>query len=182
MSHAAAAGQAAQPGAMPWPAPLWRSARWLFWAICALGLLGCAQPPLKPAGEENTWSGRLALQIEGQSAQSFAALFELWGSERQGGLALTSPLGTRIAQVEWNEGYAQLTTAQETRRSDSLDALLQEVAGAPIPVAALFRWLQGQPASAPGWRADLSALEQGRLVAQRDEPAPQATLRIALTR
>ena len=171
-----------QTGARPWNGPGWQYARWLIWAVCALWLVGCAQPPLKPAGEENTWSGRLSLQVEGQNAQSFAALFELWGSERQGGLALTSPLGTRIAQVEWNEGYAQLTTAQETRRSDSLDALLQEVAGAPIPVAALFRWLQGQPASAPGWRADLSALEQGRLVAQRDEPAPQATLRIALTR
>ncbi|MCE1194011.1 MAG: outer membrane lipoprotein LolB [Acidovorax sp.] len=171
-----------QTGARPWNGPGWQYARWLFWAVCALWLAGCAQAPLKPAGEENTWSGRLSLQVEGQNAQSFAALFELWGSERQGGLALTSPLGTRIAQVEWNEGYAQLTTAQETRRSDSLDALLQEVAGAPIPVAALFRWFQGQPASAPGWRADLSALEQGRLVAQRDEPAPQATLRIALTR
>lgn len=166
------------------------AAGWLFerltglvvWMACAVGLLGCAQPQQKIVNEENTWSGRIALQVEGQASQSFSALFELRGGPLQGNLALTSPLGNRLAQMDWSDGHAQLTSAQETRNADSLDTLLQDVTGTPIPVAALFSWLHGVQATAPGWRADLSGLEQGRVVAYREEPAPRATLRIALTR
>ncbi|WP_370628118.1 lipoprotein insertase outer membrane protein LolB [Acidovorax sp. sif0732] len=136
----------------------------------------------KTAPEEDAWSGRLALQVDGQASQSFSAMFELRGNAQSGGLALISPLGSRIAQLDWKDGHAQLVSAQETRTSDSLDALLQDVTGTRIPVAALFGWLKGVQATVPGWRADLSALEQGRLVAHRDDPVPQATLRIALTR
>ena len=159
-----------------------RFAGWLVLAICALWLAGCAQPQPKPDTEEDAWSGRLALQVEGQASQSFSALFELRGNERNGGLVLTSPLGNRLAQLDWQDGHAQLVSAQETRTSDSLDALLQDVTGTRLPVAALFNWLQGTLATAPGWRADLSGLADGRLIAHRDDPAPQATLRIALTR
>jgi outer membrane lipoprotein LolB len=120
--------------------------------------------------------------VEGQASQSFSALFELRGTPQTGGLVLLSPLGNRLAQLDWQEGRAQLISSQEQRSSDSLEALLQEVTGTAIPVKALFSWLQGVHATAPGWRADLSAIGDGRLVAHRDEPAPQATLRIALTR
>ncbi|MDP3228171.1 MAG: lipoprotein insertase outer membrane protein LolB [Acidovorax sp.] len=145
-------------------------------------MLGCAQP-LKPReGEENFWSGRLALQVEGQASQSFSALFELRGSAQTGGLVLISPLGSRLAQLDWKDGHAQLATgAQEIRTSDSLENLLQEVTGTRIPIATLFNWLQGTQATAPGWEADLSGLADGRLIARRDNPAPKATLRIALT-
>jgi len=159
-----------------------RFAGWLVLTICALWLAGCAQPQPKPDTEEDAWSGRLALQVEGQASQSFSALFELRGNDRSGGLVLTSPLGNRLAQLDWKDGHAQLVSAQETRTSDSLDALLQDVTGTRIPVAALFNWLQGTQATVPGWRADLSGIPEGRLVAHRDEPAPPATLRIALTR
>ena len=150
-------------------------------ATCALWLAGCAQPP-KPSAGEDAWSGRLALQIEGQDAQSFSALFELQGNAQAGALALLSPLGNRLAQLAWKDGHAQLTSAQETRSSDSLEGLLQEVTGTRIPVAALFSWLQGTQTTTPGWRADLSRIAEGRLVAHRNDPMPQATLRIALTR
>jgi len=159
-----------------------RFAGWLVLTICALWLAGCAQPQPKPDTEEDAWSGRLALQVEGQASQSFSALFELRGNDRSGGLVLTSPLGNRLAQLDWKDGHAQLVSAQETRTSDSLDALLQDVTGTRIPVAALFSWLQGTQATAPGWRADLSGIPGGRLIAHRDDPAPPATLRIALTR
>lgn len=159
-----------------------RVAGLLLWVACALWLVGCAQPPRVPTGEDDAWNGRIALQVEGQASQSFSAIFELRGNAQIGGLALISPLGSRIAQLEWKDGHAQLTSAQESRTADSLDALLQDVTGTRIPVAALFAWLKGVQTTAPGWRADLSALEQGRLVAHRDDPAPQATLRIALTR
>ena len=161
---------------------LWQAAGLLFWAAWMFWLAGCAQAPHKIADEEDAWSGRIAMQVEGQASQSFSAMFELRGNARKGSLSLTSPLGNRLAQVDWEDGHAQLTSAQETRSSESLDALLQDVTGAPIPVAALFSWLKGAQTTVPGWRVDLSAMEQGRLVAHRDEPAPPATLRIALTR
>ncbi|WP_082485907.1 MULTISPECIES: lipoprotein insertase outer membrane protein LolB [unclassified Acidovorax] len=154
----------------------------LLLAICAMWLAGCAQPLPKAATDENTWSGRLALQVEGQDSQSFSAMFELRGNAQVGGLVLLSPLGNRLAQLDWKDGHAQLVSSQETRTSDSLDMLLQEVTGTRIPVTALFSWLQGNQATAPGWRADLSGVADGRLVAHRDDPQPQATLRVALTR
>jgi len=161
-------------------------ARWTAWLLavaCALWLAGCAQPsPTASGAEEDSWSGRLALQVEGQASQSFSALFELRGDARSGGLVLISPLGSRLAQLDWSDGRAQLVSAQETRTSDSLDALLQDVTGTRIPVAALFGWLHGTQATAPGWSADLSSLADGRLIARRDSPTPSATLRIALTR
>jgi outer membrane lipoprotein LolB len=162
--------------------PLTRAWRWLL-VLCLLSMVGCAQP-LKPReGEENFWSGRLAMQVEDQASQSFSALFELRGDTQNGGLVLISPLGSRLAQLDWQDGHAQLATgAQEVRTSDSLENLLQDVTGARIPIAALFSWLQGTQATAPGWEADLSGLAEGRLIARRDNPAPKATLRIALTK
>lgn len=155
------------------------------WSLL-IGLLwvaGCAQPVNNSAAEANSWSGRLALQVEGQASQSFSVLFELRGSAQNGGLVLISPLGNQLAQLDWQGGHAQLITgAQETRSSDSLDNLLHEATGTRIPVAALFSWLQGTQATAPGWQADLSGIANGRLTARRTDPAPQATLRIALTR
>lgn len=145
-------------------------------------MLGCAQPLKPPQGEANFWSGRLALQVEDQASQSFSALFELRGSAQSGGLVLISPLGSRLAQLDWKDGHAQIVTgAQEVRTSDSLENLLQNVTGTRIPIAALFSWLQGTQATVPGWQADLSGLTEGRLIARRDDPAPKATLRIALT-
>ena len=146
-------------------------------------MAGCAQSVKGTSAQENFWTGRLALQVEDQPSQSFSALFELQGSAQSGGLVLTSPLGNRLAQLDWKDGHAQLITgAQETRASDSLDNLLREATGTRIPVAALFSWLQGTQATAPGWEADLSGLADGRLTARRTDPAPLATLRVALTR
>jgi len=153
-------------------------AGWL--ALCLLWLAGCAQPA--PRAEADSWSGRIALQVEGQASQSFSALFELQGSADKGSLVLLSPLGNRLAQLDWGDGHAQLLSGQDTRSSDSLDALVQEVTGTQVPIAALFSWLHGTQTTATGWQADLSGIADGRLIARRDSPAPQATLRIALTR
>ena len=160
------------------------SHRWMWWFVLSLlWITGCAQPtPQIAAGEEPAWSGRIALQVEDQSSQSFSAMFELRGNAQNGGLVLLSPLGNRLAQLDWQNGHAQLQSGQETRTSDSLDSLLQEVTGTRIPVDALFSWLQGMQVSATGWQADLSGIASGRLTARRDDPAPKATLRIALTR
>ncbi len=156
--------------------------RWTWWLVlCALWLAGCAQPMAKAPMDEDSWSGRIALQIDGQASQSFSALFELRGTPQAGGLVLLSPFGNRIAQLDWKDGHAQLLSGQDTRTSNSLDTLLQDVTGTRIPVTALFSWLKGTQASATGWNADLSGIADGRLTARRSDPEPTATLRIALT-
>jgi outer membrane lipoprotein LolB len=159
-----------------------RAMHWLL-AACALWLAGCAQPVLAPEGSTTTWSGRLALNVDEQSAQSFSAMFDLQGDVQMGSLALTSPLGNRLAQLEWKYGQATLSTnGPHIQSADSLENLVKQATGAEIPVAALFQWLQGIHVDVPGWRADLSALANGRLTAHREYPAPRATLRIALSR
>ncbi|PVY92120.1 outer membrane lipoprotein LolB [Acidovorax sp. 99] len=149
--------------------------------LWALWLTGCAQPMAKAPLAEDSWSGRIALQIDGQASQSFSAMFELRGTAQAGGLVLLSPFGNRIAQLDWKDGHAQLLSGQDTRTSDSLDTLLQDVTGTRIPVTALFSWLKGTQASATGWQADLTGIADGRLTARRSDPQPTATLRIALT-
>lgn len=163
--------------------------QWMAWLAlaCTLWLTGCAQPPRAATAPGTTsssaaWSGRLSLQVEGQASQSFSSLFDLQGSPDKGELVLTSPLGNTLARLQWEAGRAQLTTGQETRESTSLDELLRQATGTAIPVAAIFQWLGGNQATATGWQADLSGSADGRLVARRHAPPPEATLRIAFSR
>ncbi|WP_287878913.1 lipoprotein insertase outer membrane protein LolB [Acidovorax sp.] len=152
-------------------------------AVFVLLLAGCAHPPATPESPYRApWTGRLALQVEETASQSFSASFELSGSAQQGQFVLFNPLGNTLARIQWNASHAEITTGQNTRESESLDALLQDVLGTDIPVAALFSWLEGTHVDAVGWQVDLSAISAGRLVAQRHTPTPQATLRIILTR
>jgi len=151
-------------------------------AFCVLSALAaCSQPPAPAGGTSDQWSGRLALQVEDAASQSFSAGFELQGRPERGQLTLLNPLGNVIATLEWAPGEAVLISGQERRTSESLDALVQELLGSPVPVTALFSWLRGESVQATGWQADLSGLPDGRLVAQRYSPPPQATLRIALS-
>jgi outer membrane lipoprotein LolB len=146
-------------------------------------IAGCAQPPLAKAPgspEIATWRGRLALRIDNPEQPSFFASFELTGQARAGELLLSSPLGNVVASMHWTPQAAFLRNNGETRQFDSLDALATEATGTAIPIAALFQWLDGQPAEAAGWQADLSQLAQGRLLARRTHPGPVAELRLIL--
>ena len=58
--------------------------------------------------------------------------------------------------------------------------LTEETTGAALPMDAMFDWLEGRPTLSPGWQADLSALNQGSLVAKRTSPEPFVILRIKL--
>ena len=154
-------------------------------AGCA-GLLlvtGCASPG-RPAGGAvfEAWSGRLSLRVDSEPVQSFSALFELRGAPQAGDLTLTSPIGSTLAQLHWSPGEALLRNGSETRRFDSVDALIEAATGAAIPVGALFSWLAGRDERVPGWRADLSQVGTGRLQATRDAPQPRADLRIVFER
>lgn len=143
----------------------------------ALALLaGCATPPKPQAAPgEQAWSGRLALTVQGE--QPFSAGFELKGAPEQGELTLLTPLGGTAGVARWAPGSATLRTDKGTREFASLDELATQVAGAPIPIAALFDWLQGRATQVPGWNVDVSQVPQGRLRAQRT--SPPADLRLA---
>lgn len=155
--------------------------------LCALAALlsGCAQPELRPPATDGPtqtyWRGRLALKVDNSpEPTSFFANFELSGQPRAGELMLSTPLGTTLAQLRWSPQQALLRNNGQTRAFDSLDALATEATGTAIPIAALFEWLQGRPAAADGWLADLTQLEAGRLVARRSQPAPAAELRLII--
>lgn len=156
-------------------------------ALCGAGLLlaGCAapgRPPQVPDAVRDFWSGRLALRIDSQRPQSFAAGFELHGNAREGRLSLFNPLGGTVAQMAWAPGQASLHADGQERRFESLGALTSEVTGAELPITNLFQWLAGIPAAAEGWQAELVDLEQGRLVARRSQPAPAIELRLVIDR
>ncbi|HJS05327.1 MAG TPA: lipoprotein insertase outer membrane protein LolB [Variovorax sp.] len=157
-------------------------------ALCAgwAGLLlaaGCASPggPLVAASGE-AWSGRLSLRVDSEPVQTFSALFELRGAPQAGELILTSPIGNTLAQLHWAPGEALLKNGSQTRRFESVDALIEAATGAVIPVGALFGWLAGREERVPGWRPDLSQVGAGRLQATRDMPQPRADLRIVFER
>lgn len=123
------------------------------------------------------------MQVDQAPEQSFAAAFELKGNAAAGELLLFSPLGTTLAALRWRPGGATLTSGSDVRRFDSLDALVGQATGTPIPVSALFDWLAGLATPIPGWQADLSLLaDSGRITARRVSPLPTADLRVALDR
>ncbi len=165
-----------------------RAARAVGLLCAALILLtACAQAPrLAPAAEaqaqtQTYWRGRLALRVDSSpEPTSFFANFELSGRAPTGELLLSSPLGTTLAQLRWSPQQALLRNNGQTRAFDTLDALATEATGTAIPIAALFEWLQGRPAVADGWLADLTQLDAGRLLARRSHPAPAAELRLII--
>lgn len=159
----------------------------------ALALSGCAQLPrtAAPATTESRLGGRISVTIAGDvhnRGTGGAASFELFGGPQAGRLELTSPLGSLVARASWQPGQATLQTPNDERRFDNLDALTREMLGEPVPVAALFDWLQARPwPAAPhektangfeqlGWRIEprLPSLVATRLA------APVVTLRAKL--
>jgi outer membrane lipoprotein LolB len=155
---------------------------WLAATLLVLLLAACATPPrpVVPPGTQ-VWTGRLALTVEGQASQSFSAGFELRGAPETGELRLFNPLGGTVAVLAWAPGSATLSSGGNTRAFPSLDALAEEATGAPIPIAALFDWLDGRATPVSGWEADVSQVADGRLRARRTDPPP-ADLRVAFER
>ncbi len=146
--------------------------------VVAMTLAGCATSRPKASKDTSFWSGRLALTIHSEPPQSYSAGFELRGAPAAGELQLTSPLGTVLASVHWSPQGAELRQGVQRTRRPSLDELTADLGGTPLPVAALFGWLQGQTADASGWNADLSRHSEGRVVARRLQPLPTAELRL----
>lgn len=142
-------------------------------------LMGCATPP-KPTVPEGAeaWAGRLSLQIDSDPPQHFSAGFELSGSERQGELVLSSPLGQQVASAQWGAAGAWLVQGELRQGYPDMDSLTAATTGTALPLGALFRWLRGEASRVDGWEADLSRHADGRLTARRTSPEPRVQLRI----
>ena len=158
---------------------------WLL--VWVVSLAGCSTPTLRPQASSTTtpafWSGRLALNIDSTPPQNLSATFELLGSDKEGQLLLLSPLGTSLGRLRWQPGFAQLDQGEHHWQDSSVQALTERLTGTPLPLDALFQWLQGNAQSAAGWQADLEQLvSQRRLRAERQNPAPAAQLKLQLDR
>lgn len=155
-------------------------------ATFAFLLTGCAtqRRPLDTTqgAPASTWSGRLSLRVDGEASQSFAALFDLRGTPERGALSLTSPIGSTLADLSWTPTEALLRNGSQTRRYESVDALVTAATGAAVPVHALFAWLDGREENVAGWIPDLSRIADGRLNAVRETPSPRAELRVIFDR
>lgn len=126
------------------------------------------------------WQGRLVVKVGGSEPSNFSSSFELQGNASTGQLAFTNALGTILARIAWAPGSATLQTVSTPQSFPDLDALTLHAAGAELPVAQLFDWLQGQATPSAGWEVDLSARTGGRISAHRSAPRPEVDLRIVL--
>lgn len=148
----------------------------------AAWLSGCATPNRQTPHSPAFWAGRIGVQIQSQPPQSLSAAFELQGSAERGELLLLSPIGSTLAQLSWSPQTASLNQGGRQWASHSLDDLTTQLSGTPLPVAALFDWLNGQASTPAGWQVDLSQWGQGRIQAERQTPAPAVQLKVVLER
>jgi outer membrane lipoprotein LolB len=151
--------------------------------LALIFIAGCAhkQESIAINGSENgPWVGRISLQIQSEPPQAFFAGFELKGSAEQGELTLVSPIGSVLGLLRWSPTEALFESGRDVKRFSSVDVLLEQTTGAPIPTTALFDWLHGKNTETNGWSADLTRQNSGRITAQRLEPSPQIDLRIVL--
>jgi len=147
-------------------------------------LAACATPaPIRSVSQAPStkqWQGRISVTVQSDPPRNMSAGFSLDGDARQGELNLFSPLGTTLATLQWNPTSTQWLQGSQQRRYDSMAHLTEETTGAALPMDAMFEWLQGRATPSPGWQADLSALNQGSLIAKRITPEPLVVLRIKL--
>ena len=155
-------------------------------ASCANNIKATAPNDLNPVTNQ-AWAGRISLQVQGTpdgvAPQSFSASFELSGQPERGALTLISPLGNVLGVLRWVPGEAVLDPGNGKLQSfSSVESFLAQNTGAAVPMNALFGWLKGDNTPVPGWTADLSRHSEGRIAARRDQPTPQADLRVVLDR
>lgn len=156
--------------------------RFFGWAtLSASLLLGCAAPtPPSPSRAEAQWQGRLSVTVMGAPPTAMSARFLLRGDASNGTLDLYSPIGTTVGALQWSPQQVQLSDGKQQQNFESLAELTEIITGAALPMAAIFKWIQGESDPVAGWQTDFSGAPQGSLVARRTAPAPEVTLRIKL--
>lgn len=145
-------------------------------------LAACSTPPPRQAyvTPNDVWEGRLSVQIAGDKPQRINADFFLEGNARRGSLTLSSPLGMRIARLQWNAKTATIESADQTRSFESLDAMTADSLGSALPMTALFEWLHGRTANAPGWELQTQDMLQGRIRAHSVDRTPAVQIDLVL--
>lgn len=130
--------------------------------------------------------GRIAIRVDSEPPQSLSGAFTLNGNAQIGDLSLSTPLGSILAELSWTPQQAVLKASNKTRSFDSTDALMLQVTGTVLPLAALFDWLVGRNTLAAGWQVDLTQMnaangpDSQRLIARRTDPLPTVELRVVL--
>lgn len=159
--------------------------KFLLLLCIGLALAACAVAPSQVEQAQPHWSGRMTVRVDGlppQDAQSFSAAFELQGTPEHGQLHLLTPLGSTAAAMRWTPVQALLQADGKTRIFSDVDELIASLMGTPIPVSALFAWLDGQTLALDGWQVDQSQFGNGKIAARRLLPLPQAEIRVVLER
>lgn len=160
--------------------------QWLAVIICSVFIASCAttkSPEAKNTSSTSTWTGRISLRTTGhafQAPQQFSASFVLSGSPSEGELTLGTPLGTTLAKAKWAPGMAQLLQGGDTHVYASMDDLTAALTGKPLPLAAMFGWLQGKANFVNDWVPNLSQLPQGRINATQQSSTGNTDIRIVL--
>ena len=149
-------------------------------AVTALCLLlgACATAPRERTA--SFWSGRIGLQVQSDPPQSLQASFELQGNPQEGDLTLLNLVGGILARLSWTPQQAMLERGSERWIQPRVEQLAEQLVQTPLPVQALFDWIEGQATAYAGWEVDLSAHAQGRITATRLRPGPAAQMRIVL--
>lgn len=106
----------------------------------------------------------------------------LSGTATQGELALDTPLGTTLATARWAPGMAVMTQSGATHTYASIEELSAALTGEPLPLQALFGWLNGEAIHVNGWTPDLSQWAQGRISATRQQDGDSTVIRVVLDR
>ena len=161
------------------------SARRLFAAwlmlVCAL-LTACSTPAKRQeyVTPNDVWEGRLSVQVAGDPPQRISADFFLEGTARRASLTLNSPLGTRMARMQWDATSATLELGDQKRSFESVDAMTTHTLGSALPMQAFFAWLHGRPESAPGWEIQNLDRLQGRIRARSVDRTPAVQIDLVL--
>ena len=150
-------------------------------AIGWMAVTACASRPAQVLSSTEFFrSGRLSLKIASTPPQSLSAGFELKSQQQSGELKLFNPFGSQLAILQWEPGLARLEQGGQTWQNNSLDALLIQFTGTTLPIMALIDWLQSRPTESPGWVADLSRVQEGRLNVQKTPTSTQPAVSLRL--
>jgi outer membrane lipoprotein LolB len=140
-----------------------RMAGWHVWALTfamASNLGACAswQPPpvadtmpvsdAVSIAQQVRYAGHLNLKLQAfgdKGAEGGSFHFDLQAQPTSGVMDISTPFGTLVASVRWNAGNASLLTPNGQQVFASIDELLTQALGEPLPVATLLYWLKGQP-------------------------------------
>ena len=161
------------------------SVRYLF-AVClvlvAALLTACSTPAKRQeyVTPNDVWEGRLSVQVAGEPPQRISADFFLEGTARRASLTLNSPLGTRMARMQWDATSATLELGDQKRSFESVDAMTTHTLGSALPMQAFFAWLHGRPESAPGWELQTLDRLQGRIRARSVDRTPAVQIDLVL--